>query len=61
MNGQAVFGRDMLSNLTSLVNWHVVTDRKQSKVDIDHSCKHDRQFRNEYDVIDIVDVDKTGT
>ena len=31
--GWAVFGRDMLFNLTLIVDWHVVTARKQQQVD----------------------------
>ena len=33
---QAVFGRDMLFNLASVVDWLVVTATKQLQVDIDN-------------------------
>ena len=46
--GQAVFGRDILFNLTSIVDWSVVTARKQWKVDIDHVQKTARQVRHDY-------------
>ena len=34
--GQAVFGRDMLYNLASVVDWRVVTYAKQLQVEIDN-------------------------
>ena len=34
--GQAVFGRDMLFNLTSVVYWRVSTAAKKRQVDIDN-------------------------
>ena len=34
--GQAVFGRDMLFNIASFIDWQVVTAVKQRQVDIDN-------------------------
>ena len=34
--GQAVFGRDMLFNLASVVDWIFATAAKQRQVDIDN-------------------------
>ena len=39
MRGQTAFGRDMLFNLTSIIDWHIVTARIQRQVDIDNVCK----------------------
>ena len=33
---QAVFGRDMLFNLASVIDWQVATAAKQLQVDIDN-------------------------
>ena len=33
---QAVFGRDMLFNLASVIDWRVTTSAKQRQVDIDN-------------------------
>ena len=33
--GQSVFGREIILNITSVVDWRVVTAAKQRKVDID--------------------------
>ena len=37
--GQDVFGRDMLFNLASVVDWRVVTAAKKRQVDIDNVRK----------------------
>ena len=58
--GQAVFGRDMLFNLMSLVYWRVVTARKQRKIYIGSSHGNTRQVRHECIVGDLVYVDKMG-
>ena len=34
--GQAVFGRDMIFNLASVVDWRVITVTKQRQVDTDN-------------------------
>ena len=34
--GQAVFGRYMIFNFTSVVDWKVITAEKQQQVDIDN-------------------------
>ena len=33
--GQSVFGREIILNITSVVDWQVVTAAKQQQVDID--------------------------
>ena len=48
----------MLSNLTPLSDWHVVTNRKQWQDDIDNSRKNTRYVRYYYSVGDIVYVEK---
>jgi EamA domain-containing membrane protein RarD len=34
---QLVFGRDMIFNIKTVVNWNLIQKRKQSQVDIDYS------------------------
>ena len=41
--GQDVFGRDILFNLTPIVDWRVLTARKDQKVDIDNVYKNTRR------------------
>ena len=33
--GQYIFGRDMISNLTSVIDWQFITNRKHQQLDID--------------------------
>ena len=58
--GQDVFGRDILLNLTSMIDWCVVTARKQRQVNIDNVRKYSRQVRHGYAIGDIVYVENTG-
>ena len=60
MPDQVVFGRDMLFNLTSLIDWRVVTAKKQRKVDIDNVCKNSRRVRHAYKIYNLVYVEKIG-
>ena len=48
----------MLINLTLIVDWHVVTARKQRQVDIDISYEHTRRIRHDCSVGNIVYVEK---
>ena len=45
---QAVFGRDVLFDLASAVDFRVVTDVKQQQVDIDNFRVNDRQVTHDY-------------
>ena len=56
MTGQAVFGGDMLFNLMSAVDWHIITARKQRQADIDNVCENSRQVRHDCAVGNIVYV-----
>ena len=54
MPGQAVFGGGMLFNFTSIIDFHIVTARKQGKADIDNVRKNSRQVRHDYEIGDLV-------
>ena len=58
--GQAVFGRDMLFNLVSVVDWQVVTAAKEHQVDIDNVRENTRQVTHVYAIGDQVYVEMTG-
>ena len=45
---QAVFGRDMLFNLPSVVDWQVVTAAKQLQVDIDNVREKSKRVTHYY-------------
>ena len=47
---QAVFGRDMLFNLASVVYWRVLTYTKQQQVDIDNVQQNTRKVTHEYKI-----------
>ena len=57
---QAVFGRDILFNLTSVVDWRVVTSAKQRQVDIDNVREKSRIFKHDYAIGNLVYVKMTG-
>ena len=48
--GQAVLGRDMLSNLTSVVYWQVVTAANKQQVNIDNVRGKSRQVTHDYEI-----------
>ena len=48
--GQAVFDRDMLFNLASVVDWRVVTAAKQRQVDIDNVRENPRRVTHDYEI-----------
>ena len=58
--GQAVFGRYMLFNLTSVDDWWVVTAAKQRQLDIDNVRENTKQVTHDYDIGDQVYVEMTG-
>ena len=58
--GQAVFGRDMLYNLASVVDWRVVTYAKQRQVDIDNVRENSKRVTYDYAIGDLVYVEMTG-
>ena len=58
--GQDVFGRDMLFNLVSVVDWQVVTAAKQRQVDIDIVRENSKQVTHDYAIGDQFYVEMTG-
>ena len=57
---KSVFVRDMWFNLTSVVEWWVVTAEKQRKIDIDNVRENSRQVTHDYAIGDQVYVEMTG-
>ena len=58
--GQAIFGRYMLFNLASVVDWRVVTAAKQRQVDIDNFRENSKRFTHDYAIGDKVYLGITG-
>ena len=58
--GQAVFGRDMLFNLASVIEWRVVTATKQRQVDIDNVRENTKRVTYDYAIGDQVYLEMTG-
>ena len=58
--GKYILGRYMISNLSSIVDWKVITTRKQQQVDIDNALENTTKVRHNYAVDNIVFVDKDG-
>ena len=56
---QDVFGRDMLFNLVSFIDWQVVTAANQHQVDIDNVRGNAKRVAHEYDICDQVYVEMT--
>ena len=50
----------MLFNLTSTVDWRVLTARKQRQIDIDNVRKNSRKFRHDYTIGNLVYVKNTS-
>ena len=50
--GQAIFGRDILFNLSPVVEWRVATDVKLRQVDIDNVRENDKRFTHDYAIGD---------
>ena len=58
--GQAVFDRDILFNLASVVDWRVVTAVKQGQVDIDNFRENVKRVTHDYAIGDQVYVEMSG-
>ena len=58
--GQAVFGRDMLFNLASVVDWQVATAAKQRQADIDNPIENAKRVTHDYAIGDRVYVEIAG-
>ena len=58
--GRAVFGRAVLFNLTSLLDWFVITAENQRQVDIHSAHKNARRVKHDYAVGDLFYVDKSS-
>ena len=59
MPGRAVFGRDMLFNLMSIVYWRIVTTRNQRQVNIYNFQENVRRVSHEYAICYLVYVENT--
>ena len=46
--GQAFFGKDILFNLTSVIDWRVATAAKQRQVDIDNVKENAKRVTHDY-------------
>ena len=58
--GQAVFVRYIISNLTSVVDWRVITTGKQWQVEIDNVWENTRRVIHDYAIGDLVYFKRTG-
>ena len=58
--GQAVFGRDMLFNLVSVVDWRVATAGKQRQLDTDNVRGNAKRVIHDYAICNQVYVETTG-
>ena len=58
--GQAFFGRYMLFNLESAVNWRVVTAENQRQVDIDNFRENAKRVTHDYAIGNQVYVEMTS-
>ena len=58
--GKYVFGRDMLFNLASVVDWRVVTAAKQRQVDIIDVRENTKRVTHDYAIGGQVYVEITG-
>ena len=47
-SGQAVFGREMIFNLSLVIDWRVITTAKQLQADIDNVAGNARQVTHDY-------------
>ena len=59
--GQAVFDRDMIFKLTSVVDWQVLTTSKQRQVEIDNVREKARPVAHDYKIGNQFYVEMTGT
>ena len=56
---QTVFGRGILFNITSFIDWQVITAGKKWQVDIDNVQENARRFTHDYVVGNVVYVKMT--
>ena len=54
--GRAVFFRDVLFNLASVVDWQVANAKKQRQVDIDNVIENAKRVMHDYAIVDQVCV-----
>ena len=54
--GQDVFGREKIFNLTSFIDWQVITTENKWQVYIDNVRENNRGVRHEYTIGDLVFV-----
>ena len=59
--GQAVFGRETVFNITSVVVWRIINTGKQQQVDIDNVKENNRRVMHDYTVGNLVYAETTGT
>ena len=59
-SGQYVFGRDMLFNLASAIDWRVATTVNQHQVDIDNVRENTKRVTHDYAIGDQVWVEIIG-
>jgi hypothetical protein len=58
--GQLVFGRDMIFNLSTVVDWKTITETKQTQVDRDNLRENARRVTHDYAVGDLVYIKIDG-
>ena len=59
-SGQAVFGKDVVFTLASVVYWKVVTAANQRQVDIDNFRENARKVTHDYKIGDQLYVKMSG-
>ena len=59
-SGHSVIGRDMIFNLTSVIDWRVITAGKKRQVDMHNVRGNDRQVTHDYAISNLVYVEMTG-
>ena len=58
--GQDVFGRDVLFNFASVLDWQVVTAANQRQLDIDNFRENTRKATHDYKIGDQLYVKMSG-
>ena len=54
--GQLVFGRDMIFNMTTVIDWHAMHNRKQNQTLRDNTRENNKRIEHQYSVDDYVYV-----
>ena len=57
---QDVFGRDMIFNLVSVLDWRVINTENQRQVDIDNARENSGQVIHDYSISDQAYVEMNG-